>query len=713
MSSPDALSDRSPAPRSDPLPAAATNPLLPPEGQGFNRVTLMLAGLVFLVGVIPLVAALVLFQLHSHAEIEKAEINAHRMATLLMRSFEQAVEPIDALLQNFASGYASGATPYQIYEQLKDFSVPASVVQLAVVDKNGVMVATSLTPPGPEKVDLSDREHVRVHMGKDPAKGQLFISKPVLGRVSKKYTIQLTRPLADAHGDFAGVVVASYAISDFIDFYKQLRIEDGQLIGLIGTDGIVRARATSKTSFGDDVSKSPAFLKALKSEGNVYHQASPIDGIDRVGYTVRSSKYPILVAVAYSTDFVRAQSADFKVAIWSTAAGLSIALLVVVAVGGSYFSLQKRLEAQEVQALARQREAKVLDAISRVPGVSVMHVTPEGATEIGSPPDGALGSLMRNYLESRRFRNVVADLSEPRHINEHLSEGETDVEAEIVVAPLQGMDPGGSGGQEVVVVAVDQTQRRMEENKLYQMSKLASLGEVATGLAHEINQPLGVIRLAASNALTGMKMGLPPEHLVSKLDRIVQQTVRMSRIIDHMRIFGRKSDEHLQPSGPLDAVEGALQVVGTQLRLDNIEVQTAHERDIPQVLCRQDQLEQVIINLIQNARDAIVDCRVRTGEDFPGLIRLSVTCAPGKAGRVLHIRVEDNGGGIPEDVMERIFQPFFTTKPPGKGTGLGLSVSFGIIRDHGGALSVANAEAGAIFTIELPALEEEPAARAV
>jgi len=153
--------------------------------------------------------------------------------------------------------------------------------------------------------------------------------------------------------------------------------------------------------------------------------------------------------------------------------------------------------------------------------------------------------------------------------------------------------------------------------------------------------------------------------------------------------------------------------VGAHLRLDNVEVRTAQGSDIPQVLCRQDQLEQVIINLIQNARDAIVERRTRTGEDFPGLIQLSVGSEPGKTGRVLRIRVEDNGGGIPDEVRERIFQPFFTTKPPGKGTGLGLSVSFGIIRDHGGALSVENGEGGAVFTIELPALEEKPAAQAV
>ncbi|MFG1227344.1 hypothetical protein [Xanthobacter wiegelii] len=120
MSPPDAMSGRPADHPSGPGP----DPSPKQEPQGFNRVTLMLAGLVFLVGLIPLVAALVLFQLHSDAEMEKAEITAHRMATLLMRSFEQAVEPIDALLQNFASNYDHSAAPYQIYEQLKDFSVP-------------------------------------------------------------------------------------------------------------------------------------------------------------------------------------------------------------------------------------------------------------------------------------------------------------------------------------------------------------------------------------------------------------------------------------------------------------------------------------------------------------------------------------------------------------------------------------------------------------
>ncbi|MFS8036634.1 ATP-binding protein [Xanthobacter sp. AM11] len=671
-----------------------------------DPVTLMLASLIFLVGVIPFGAALVLYQIQSRAELAEAEASAHKTATLLMRSFEQVVEPIDALLQNFAKGYDSRWTPQETYEALRSFTLPAAVVQLGVTDAAGLLVASSLAPPGPPAVDLSDREHIRVQMGRAPAKADLFISKPVLGRVSNEWTIQLTRPLGDAHGHFAGVVVASYAISDFIDFYKQLRIEDHMVIALVGLDGIVRARAAGQTSFGDDASKSPAFRAVMEHKQIQYAFTSPFDGVERVGYMIRSSRYPIIVLVAYSLAYVRQQSADFRTAIWGTALGLSAALLIVVMLGGRYLKLQRRLKAREVQALARQREADVLDAISRVPGIAVMHVTADGATAVGGASSGPLGPILRSFLRSSRFRTLAAGLEEPRLRNEHLSDGTRELEVEMVVAPLAGIDdePAGMTRKDLVVFAMDQTERRLEENKLYQMSKLASLGEVATGLAHEINQPLGVIRLAASNALNGMKAGLPKEHLAAKLERIIQQTARMSRIIDHMRIFGRKSEEQFQPSHPLDAINGALQIVGAHFRLENIELRQHHEGALPQVLCRQDQLEQVLINLLQNARDAVNARRARSGADVPGriLVRTSFETRPGLTPMV-RIDVADNGGGIPADLMGRVFQPFFTTKPPGKGTGLGLSVSFGIVRDHQGSLCVANDAEGAVFTIRLPA----------
>ena len=687
-----------------------------------HPVTSMLVALVVVVGCIPLAAALALYLLHSKAEISEAEVNARRTAALLVRSFEQSVEQVDGLLQGFITTHDRTWTPLQVHNALKAIPVPASVLQLAVVDRNGHFVANNLSPPTGELLDISKREHVRIHMEADKGSGPLFISKPVIGSITKRWNILLERVLDDGTGHFGGLVAASYAIADFINFYKQLRVEDGMLIALVGDDGVVRARAGAQTSFGDDVSESAVFAAMKRGTSAPYHGTSPLDGVERVGYVIHSERYPFMVLVAYSMDYIEGQTTTFRTAIWGTAAGLAVALLIVGLLAGRYVHLQNALRARELQALARQREAHVLEAISRVPGISVMHVAADGPAQIGGAgASGPLSRLVGAYLRSAPFRARAADLQAPLHSVEHLSDGESEREVELVVAPLTEIAteaaPDG-GPRDVVVFAVDQTSRRMEENKLYQLSKLASLGEVATGLAHEINQPLGVIRLAAANALAGIRRALPAEHVESKLNRIIQQTVRMSRIIDHMRIFGRPSDERLVPTSALDAIDGALQVVGAQLHLEDVEVSIVRVGEVPQVLCRQDQLEQVIINLLQNARDAIHDRRqalaAETGEEsaeaspeggaIPGRITLTVATETGPMGAMVRIDVGDDAGGIAPEILDRVFQPFFTTKPPGKGTGLGLSVSFGIIRDHGGSISVANGPNGAIFTVRLPAV---------
>ncbi len=474
---------------------------------------------------------------------------------------------------------------------------------------------------------------------------------------------------------------------------------------------MLRARRAELPSFGDDVSASPSFKKALAGKSGAYDEYSLIDGIRRIGYVIRSDRYPLMVEVAFDEAYVEAQTRDFRNAVWGTAGGLSLSLLLLGVLAGRYLTLTQRLRTQQVQTLARQWEAHMLEAISRVPGISVLHVSGTHAARIGGETSDDLADLVGQYVQSETFQVSVRGLKAPRVRTIHLTDGEVKREVQLVSAPLAALEDGPAGnGKDLVVFAVDQTSKRMEENKLYQMSKLASLGEVATGLAHEINQPLGVIRLAATNALNGLNRGMPPTHMESKLNRIIQQTVRMSRIIDHMRIFGRKSSESFEPSDPVDAIDGALQVVGAQLRLDNIAVIITAAPGLTQVLCRQDQLEQVLINLLQNARDAIHDRRKSMGEEFHG--RIEVTLRLEDTATLLpptvRIDVADNAGGVPEPIIDKVFQPFFTTKPPGKGTGLGLSVSFGIARDHGGTLSLANGKEGAIFTLRLPGLKVRP-----
>ncbi|CRM08213.1 PAS domain-containing sensor histidine kinase [Pseudomonas sp. 24 R 17] len=251
---------------------------------------------------------------------------------------------------------------------------------------------------------------------------------------------------------------------------------------------------------------------------------------------------------------------------------------------------------------------------------------------------------------------------------------------------------------EVQAVGRDNTEVRRSQQQLTQSAKMATLGEMATGLAHEINQPLNVMRMAIVNVLKRLRTGdAQIDYLTDKLQRIDTQVQRAARVVDHMRVFGRRSEIEQQPFDPSQAVEGTLSLLGEGLRGKGVEVRVTPADAAMQVKGYVDQLEQVLINLVVNARDALLSKQEKDPAFRPWI---AVHCEHDS--RHLRIWVEDNAGGIDPRLLERIFEPFFTTKPIGVGTGLGLSVSYGIVENMGGRLSVANGEHGARFCVELP-----------
>ncbi|AZF56547.1 ATP-binding protein [Pseudomonas sp. R11-23-07] len=251
---------------------------------------------------------------------------------------------------------------------------------------------------------------------------------------------------------------------------------------------------------------------------------------------------------------------------------------------------------------------------------------------------------------------------------------------------------------EVQAVGRDNTEVRRSQQQLTQSAKMATLGEMATGLAHEINQPLNVMRMAVVNVLKRLSNGdVQVDYLTEKLQRIDAQVQRAARVVDHMRVFGRRSEVEQQPFDPAHAVEGTLSLLSEGLRGKGVEVRLTQADSSVQVTGYADQLEQVLINLMVNARDALLSLK----QKHPDL-RPWIAVHTEHDSRHVRIWVEDNGGGIDPRLLERIFEPFFTTKPIGVGTGLGLSVSYGIVENMGGRLSVSNGEYGARFCVELP-----------
>jgi PAS domain S-box-containing protein len=274
--------------------------------------------------------------------------------------------------------------------------------------------------------------------------------------------------------------------------------------------------------------------------------------------------------------------------------------------------------------------------------------------------------------------------------------------------------PEADGGlRYAVLIGIDDTARRNAETALFEASKLSKLGQMAAAMAHELNQPLAVIRMAAENATEELELepladaGMA-DFLRAKLKRIADQTDRASKVISQLRAHARKGDDHPAPFDVPEAVQSALDLVGEQLKLDGVQIVVASE-PCPPTVGHRSRFEQVIINLMTNARDAIKAVPAAEREARPG--RIEVRIAPSDDRRRLHLSVHDNGPGIPEHALERMFEPFFTTKPKGQGTGLGLSICHGIVAEMSGSLSARNhPETGAVFEIDLPAASGRVAA---
>jgi histidine kinase len=261
------------------------------------------------------------------------------------------------------------------------------------------------------------------------------------------------------------------------------------------------------------------------------------------------------------------------------------------------------------------------------------------------------------------------------------------------------VSPSEYGGTKVLLVTVSDITKRLEtEQQLIQAGKMATLGEMATGVAHELNQPLSVIKTASSFFMRKLRNKQPIEDhiLLTLAEEIDRHVDRASKIISHMRQFGRKTDPDLKKIQINDVLVQASDIFSQQLKVRGIDMTWELGSNLPDIMGDPARLEQVIINLLVNARDAI-EARCAAGQKGPHAISLSTA----QQGDKVTVRVCDTGEGIPDALLEKIFEPFFTTKKVGQGTGLGLSISYGIIKECGGRIYARpNPSGGACFIIE-------------
>jgi signal transduction histidine kinase len=231
------------------------------------------------------------------------------------------------------------------------------------------------------------------------------------------------------------------------------------------------------------------------------------------------------------------------------------------------------------------------------------------------------------------------------------------------------------------------------QTQLFQTSKLATLGEMAAGIAHEMNQPLGGISLITRYLKKLIERDkLSKEELSSGLADIETSVKRMTKTIQHIRTFARQDTLKFIPININQTIDSALNLLGEQLRLHSIQVSKKLENNLPQILGEPYQLEQVWINFITNARDAVEEKFALQNKDMTKKPtykkKINITSHFLSASNQVQIIIEDNGIGISKEIREKLFEPFFTTKEVGKAIGLGLSISYGIIESHHGTIEI-------------------------
>ena len=587
------------------------------------------------------------------------------------------------------------------------------ILQVAVIDSNGILGWSNL--PGLAGADFSDREHIRQAI-LNPAVP--VVSEPLIGRSTLQWTIQIVRAIRRADGSVAGVAVVSVDPNVVSAGLAGLHNAPGNMATLLRQDGTILARSVEAHRYlGQKVSAERLQAFQSSDEGTARSLSVTGDyGVLLAWQHVRN--WPLVVFFGQDErPLLAAHQAR-----WSARRlGLVLAFGAVGAGGLLVINmLARRRDRAELRRVEARRQ-DMADLLAALPGISYralirwqsgfeqmhLHLGPHATARFGLPPDllTDMPSLKKIVGEEQQ----PARLAFARQVHE-TGEAVNEFRATLpdgrfvwVRDACRVIHRPNDDVAEVVGLMSDITAERNIKAQAIASAQLATLGEMATGVAHELNQPCAVIGLAADVAALEMDRGgaAPLAAARGRLDEILRQTERMQQIIDQFRAFGR-SDKGPEEAVDLEAVvRSALLLARGILHSASIKVDLNLPPHLPAVWGRRVALEQVLMNLLLNARDAMADTprperRVEIWAEATG------------QGVGLHLR--DHGHGIAPEHQDRLFEPFFSTRPVGRGTGLGLALAYGTIMSFGGTITLENhPEGGAVADIGLRVAAPAPA----
>lgn len=662
------------------------------------------------------------------ADQEAAETEMRRQAEQLLLTFDHLLEPVineigvlQALSGEVGLDIEAGDVSRTEHDIARlDLAVQVAklpVRQIGTIDETGHLTWSNLTGTS-NHVDLSDRSHIQAILNGRRS----FVSTPVTGRVSNEATVQFSAPILDAHGMRHGVSVVSMDAHMLRGLAEGLKLQQADFVSLVRSDGALLMGITPTmphyTTALDLVNA--AFRNGHASGIGLAH----VDGRDRYFSIMRLNNPDLALLLAVDVQEALKpnvqQNALRLRMLWIVMAVTTLAIGLIGVVIILLRSMVQRSQAREALGASTRRLANLIGVS---PGVLFCgRLLPDGLRIEAAYGNAALGNIPLPGVE-------VAAPREPIQVVRRLAETISGADCTVIGRQLQGgrtahldvtigseTDRSGShwvrlvmrritdsatsasrsAGVPVVGFVADVTAEHTGQAVMAEVSRLVSIGEMATSLAHELAQPLATIQLAAENSSSMLRRPQPDLAKVQvKLDRIERDAIRAGKVMNHIR--------NLAHSAPLAAGQTSMSDVITtvvemqQLRLDQERIQlTVLYDDLPPMVASEPvPLEQVIINLIGNAIDAYRG-NTRNPREITVLVR--------HCENWLIVEVSDRAGGIPEAMIGRIFEPFVSTKKQGEGTGLGLAISRSIITNIGGQIDVRNTADGACFTLTLPAV---------
>ncbi|WP_408913610.1 ATP-binding protein [Brucella pseudogrignonensis] len=577
-----------------------------------------------------------------------------------------------------------------------------AVIGIAIVNQFGRVSATGIDTL-PVGSDLSHSEEFKTLSRRHTP--DVFINHPNVQEINTPQscigqTMTYSRIIYGENQKFLGLILILVNEHYLYSFYDRFEVEPDIVLGLVGSDGVIRA-----SNYGLAIGRNiKSYIeKELTLGQGIQVRDSPIVDHELILAYYKSSAAPLWAYAGFPT-------APIYMA-WLTATIVMVAALmgffsVMIACGvllAKYLNSQKELLRRDIETIKEKQELEIFQTIAGASDLLMVVTNSEGQIIVANQNfRTSFGEI--NRTDSLPFEAVLgikmqALRDKPSWQGTHniqISGGERR-EMSWVVSIIRGSELAEV--RNFVILGLDITERRETELAVYQSGKLLTLGQMATGIAHELSQPLATLAIMLDNLEHAMVQKTHDSgSALEQITEMSRQVERASTIAQHMRIYGHKTDGALAVLDPIEIVTSVLSLCQEQIQTDSITIETEFNTLNTSIVGNQILIEQILLNFMVNARDSLLS---KGGGAARAGSRIRIGCKV-KSSKLLSLFVKDNGTGLDKDVKEKIFEPFFTTKDQGQGMGLGLALCHGMAKDMKGYIEADNLDEGAIFSLILP-----------